>query len=127
MPESARLSPCVVIADDNKDAADLLRLCFELEGYIAFVVYDGAAAVSASTHHRPAVVILDIEMPKLDGYDAAKNIRCILGEGALLIALTALDDDATKTKCRVCSFNHHLSKSGGFDALRVLVADRLVA
>ena len=122
-----RLSPCVVIADDNKDAADSLRLCFELEGYLAFVVYDGDAAVSVSTHHRPAVVILDIEMPKLDGYDAAKNIRNVLGEDALLIALTALDDDETKAKCRECTFDHHLSKCCGFNSLRHLVADRLAA
>jgi len=127
MFQSASLSACVVIADDNRDAADSLRLCFELEGYRALVVYDGAAAVSASAHYLPAVVVLDLQMPKLDGYHAANNIRYILGEGALLIALTALCDEATKTKCRACRFDHHLSKCCGFDELRELVADRLAA
>ena len=127
MSESARLSPCVLIADDNQDAADSLALCLELEGFRVFVVYDGAAAVRASADHRPCVVILDIQMPRLNGYVAGKQIRYILGEDALLIALTALCDDQTKTRCRECRFDHHLSKCDSFDSVRHLVADRIAA
>jgi len=116
-----------LIADDNKDAADSLAVCIELDGYAAFVVYDGAAAVSASVRHRPSVVILDLDMPKLDGYGAATSIRSILGQGALLIALTALGDAETKAKCRTSRFDHHLSKGCEFNSIRRLVADRLAA
>src|SRR6476661_3754128 len=65
----------VLVADDNKDAADSLAMLLKLWGHDASVVYDGAAAYRVAWNDRPDVLLLDIAMPNLDGYDLAGQLR----------------------------------------------------
>ena len=79
----------VLIADDNRDAADTLALCLQLDGHRVIVAYDGLLAIEQATREQPRVLLLDIGMPVLNGYEVARRIRQQdWGRQARLVALT---------------------------------------
>lgn len=87
LPE--RAEPAVLIADDNRDAADTLALCLQFDGHVVMVAYDGLAAIELATREQPTVMLLDIGMPGLDGYEVARRVRQqAWGRRTLLVALT---------------------------------------
>ena len=65
----------VLIADDNRDAAESLAMLLEIEGHTVTVVHDGQQALAAIEASRPEVALLDIGMPELDGYEVARRVR----------------------------------------------------
>ena len=80
----------ILVVDDNVDAADSLAMLLAMEGYVTRAAYDGKQAVEVAGSFRPDVVILDIEMPLMDGYEAACQIRMARGDAAPgLISLSA--------------------------------------
>ena len=84
-----RAQPGVLIADDNRDAADTLALCLQLDGHRVIVAYDGLSAIEQATREQPRVLLLDIGMPVLNGYEVARRIRQQdWGRQARLVALT---------------------------------------
>jgi len=101
----------VLVADDNRDAADALRALLEMEGYEAEAAYDGQAAVDAVTRALPDLIVMDLGMPGMDGYDAARAIRRQAGaEGVLMIALTGWGQSDARHRTREAGFDHHLIK-----------------
>ncbi|MDQ6619659.1 MAG: response regulator [Pseudomonadota bacterium] len=114
--------PSVVIADDNEDLANSLALCLEVAGFETSVAYDGLQAVAAARALRPSAVILDLAMPRLDGYAAAQEIRALLGQDVLMIAHTAWGDDASRQRTRDSGFDHHVMKTTDIDVLLHLLA-----
>ncbi len=101
----------IVVADDNRDAADLLVTMAALRGHIARAAYDGREAVEASIAHAAHVVILDIGMPVMNGYEAAKAIReSPVTRGAVLIAMTGWGQEADKRAASTAGFDHHVTK-----------------
>jgi DNA-binding response OmpR family regulator len=68
-------SRVIVVADDERDIADLLTLNLELEGYHVVTVYDGAAALEAVRTHDPDFVLLDVMMPKMDGLEVLRELK----------------------------------------------------
>lgn len=112
----------VVIADDNTDLADSLGWILRAEGLETIVTYDGDQAVKAAVACRPKVVILDLAMPNMNGFEAAQKIRTALGDEVLLIAHTAWGNEETRRHALESGFNHHVVKTGSVDALiRLLV------
>jgi signal transduction histidine kinase/CheY-like chemotaxis protein len=99
----------LLVVDDNVDAADTLRTFLQLEGFEVSVVYDGQAAVDAVQRLRPDVVLMDIGMPKMDGYEAARRIRA-QGSPARLVALTGWGQDMDRRKAELAGFDRHLVK-----------------
>jgi signal transduction histidine kinase/CheY-like chemotaxis protein len=99
----------LLVVDDNVDAADTLRTFLELEGFQVSVVYDGQAAVDAVQRERPDAVLMDIGMPKMDGYEAARRIRA-LGTPTRLVALTGWGQDMDRRKAELAGFDRHLVK-----------------
>ena len=68
--------PCrILVVDDNRDAADSLALMLRLAGHETQAAYDGVEAVQTAATFRPQVVLLDIGLPKMNGYEAARHIR----------------------------------------------------
>jgi hypothetical protein len=65
----------ILVVDDNQDAASSLAMLLELDGHQVVMVHDGAAAYEAAEAHRPDVVLLDIGLPLLDGYEVCRRIR----------------------------------------------------
>jgi CheY-like chemotaxis protein len=112
----------VLIVDDNRDAADTLGALLGTLGANVSVVYTGRAALEALDTFAPDVVILDIGMPEMDGYDVARQIRSRADGGhLLLIALTGWGQNHDKERARIAGFNHHVIKPPDIDALREFV------
>ena len=100
----------VLVVDDNRDAADSTAELLTICGANASVRYDGASALEAVREATPDAVVLDLTMPGLDGCAVARQIRRIAGAGVLLIALTALSDDAARASTAASGFNLHFTK-----------------
>lgn len=113
---------CIVVADDNHDAADSLAQLLGLMGYDAVAVYDGEQAVRACHELHPDLAILDVQMPVLDGCAAARRIRDDDGRAPVLASLSALkmQDEPLRSKQDV--FDTHLTKPLRIDELSTLLA-----
>jgi signal transduction histidine kinase/ActR/RegA family two-component response regulator len=112
----------VLVADDNRDAADTLSMLLALDGYEVRTVYGGRAAVSAAETFRPDVALLDIGMPEMDGYCAAKAIRQQRGGvDAYLIAITGWGQHEDKRRALEAGFAAHVTKPVDPNVLRDLL------
>ena len=111
----------VLVADDNPDAAEMLRLMLGFRGHDVRVASDGLQAVEVARQFAPHIAFLDIGMPRMDGYEAARRIR-ELGAPITLVALTGWGQDEDKERSREAGFDHHLTKPPDRDALENLIA-----
>ncbi len=113
----------ILIVDDNRDAATSLAMLLGLVGHETHVAHDGIEAVTAASRLRPDVVLLDIGLPGMNGYDAARSIRGeAWGEPMLLLALTGWNKEDVGPKSRDAGFDGHLVKPVDLDALMRLLA-----
>jgi signal transduction histidine kinase len=116
----------ILVVDDNRDSADGLAMLLELGGDEVRTAYDGLAAVEAAAQFRPEAVLMDIGMPMLNGYDAARRIReQPWGRDVLLIALTGWGQDEDRRLSLEAGFDVHLTKPVDHRALTKLLAGRL--
>jgi PAS domain S-box-containing protein len=101
----------VLIADDLADGADSMAMVLRTAGHEVVTAYDGAQAVERARDFRPEIVVLDIGMPELDGYEACRRIRATAwGRDAVLIALTGWGDAEERRRALDAGFDHHLTK-----------------
>jgi signal transduction histidine kinase/ActR/RegA family two-component response regulator len=112
----------VLIAEDIPDAAEMLRVMLDLMGHDVRVAADGVQAVAIAKEFNPDVALLDIGMPRMDGYQAAREIRAALGSRVLLIALTGWGQEEDQRRSREAGFDHHLTKPAEPDVLEELIA-----
>jgi PAS domain S-box-containing protein len=109
---ASRVSPRrVLIADDNRDAADSLAMLLRLDGHEVTVANNGREALATFNTLLPEVAVLDIGMPELDGYEVARQVRQhSLGRAVTLIAVTGWGQEADKARTLAAGFNHHFTK-----------------
>jgi signal transduction histidine kinase len=101
----------ILVVDDNRDAAETLAAMLRLEGNEVDTAFDGQGAVSASAEFQPDIILMDLGMPKLDGYDAARAIRRDpRGTEVVLIAITGWGGDVDRRMSREAGFDRHLVK-----------------
>jgi PAS domain S-box-containing protein len=101
----------LLVVDDNVDAADALTQFLKIAGYQALVAYDGRTAVEIAEILEPMVVLLDLGLPYLNGYEVARRIRALpWGRGARLIALTGWGQERDVQRSREFGFDEHLTK-----------------
>jgi signal transduction histidine kinase/CheY-like chemotaxis protein len=101
----------ILLADDNRDAAESLAILLRLEGHDVELAHDGNSALHSFASRRPDVALLDIGMPMANGYEVARKIRAAPdGAGVLLIAITGWAQDSDKARSRAAGFDHHLTK-----------------
>jgi CheY-like chemotaxis protein/anti-sigma regulatory factor (Ser/Thr protein kinase) len=113
----------ILLADDNRDALDSLATLLQCDGHEVFTAVDGAEAFELASSCRPDVMLLDIGMPKLDGYEVARRVRQQPWGGAtVLIALTGWGQEEDRRRSREVGFNSHLVKPLDMDALTVLLS-----
>jgi CheY-like chemotaxis protein len=113
----------ILVVDDNRDAVDSLALMFQLRGHDIEIAHDGLEAVQAAATFRPDVVLLDIGLPRMNGYEAARHIReQPWGKSMVLIALTGWGQEEDKRRALEAGFNHHLTKPVEAAALEDLLA-----
>jgi PAS domain S-box-containing protein len=121
------LSPAgrrIVVADDSRDAADSLAMMLRLMGHEVRTVGDGQEAVEVVQGYRPDVAILDIGMPRLNGYEAARRIReQPWGRDVLLVALTGWGQDADRRQAERAGFDSHFTKPVEAALLQELLAE----
>ena len=100
----------ILVVDDNEDAAESLCLLLTLSGNDVHCAHDGLEAVELAVELRPDIVLLDVGLPKLNGYDAARRIREHLGDGVVLIAVTGWGQEEDKRQAREAGFDLHQVK-----------------
>ena len=112
----------IVVVDDNVDSANSLALLLEHDGHEVCVAHEGTAAIDAARGFRPQVVLLDIGLPGMSGYDVARHLRVDPDVPALtLVAITGYGQDDDRERSRAAGFDHHLTKPVEYDALAALL------
>ena len=123
--ESAPNGPAlrVLVVDDNRDSASSLATLLELSGHEARVAHDGEGAVFEAEAFGPDVILLDIGLPGIDGYEAARRIRGLpRGREILLVAVTGWGQEEDRRRSSEAGFDHHMVKPLRAAALEALLA-----
>jgi CheY-like chemotaxis protein len=108
----------ILIADDNRAWVDSLASVLRNEGYTVFAAYGGREAVAMASEVRPDVVLLDIEMPEMSGYETARRLRQQLADYPVqIVAVTVWGRESDRAAARLAGFNHHLTKPLLFEQL----------
>jgi CheY-like chemotaxis protein/anti-sigma regulatory factor (Ser/Thr protein kinase) len=127
-PRPPREAPAhrILVADDNRDAASSLATLLALDGHEIRVVNDGEQALFEAERFRPHVALLDIGMPKKNGYDVARAIRdAAWGRAMLLVAVTGWGQSEDKRRAKEAGFDRHFTKPLELDALSAFLAQSL--
>jgi two-component system CheB/CheR fusion protein len=111
----------VLIVDDNRDSADSLGTLLELRGHRVEIVYDGESGLEAAQRFGPEVVLLDIGLPCLDGYEVARRLR-ETDDDLLIVAITGYGQESARERAAEAGFDHHLLKPVDLTVLRDLLA-----
>jgi signal transduction histidine kinase len=126
IPSEASQSLRILVADDNVDAASTLAMFLELMGHVVQNVADGEAAVQAADSFKPDVALLDIGMPKLNGYEVCRQIRAQPhGQSIFLVAVTGWGQPEDRRTSQRAGFDQHLVKPVEPAALEALIAQVL--
>jgi two-component system CheB/CheR fusion protein len=121
---SAAMKKRVLIIEDNKDAADSLQEALQLAGHDAVVAFDGHSGLLKAREFRPEIVICDIGLPEMDGYDLARAIRADAAlRGVSLIALTGYAGPEDRRRAREAGFDRHIAKPPSIEELEQVLAD----
>ena len=113
----------ILVVDDSRDAAESLAMLLELTGNETYTAHDGLEAVETAARVRPDLVLLDIGLPKINGYEAARRIReQPWGKSLVLVALTGWGQDEDRQKSREAGFDGHMVKPIDPEALTKLLA-----
>jgi len=128
-PQSERpsvLRTRILIADDNHDAAQSLAFMLEMDGHDVRIAHDGLQAVEIAEDFKPQLALLDIGMPRLDGYGAARELRSRDWARSLcLVALTGWGQEEDRRRAQQAGFDRHLVKPVDPDILNRLIGQTL--
>jgi signal transduction histidine kinase/CheY-like chemotaxis protein len=121
-PPPASPARRILVVDDNVDAADSLATLLRLYGYQVWTAYGGASALEAAEQHQPQVILLDIGLPGLDGYEVATRLRrhSTLAR-VTLVALTGYGQEEDRRRTHDAGFDHHLVKPVDLNDLTTLL------
>ncbi len=115
---AATSSRRILVVDDNEDSAKSLAKLLSIAGHETRIAFDGLEAVAAAEEFRPDVVLLDIGLPRLNGFEACRRIREKAWASAItLVALTGWGQDEDRLKAKDAGFDHHLVKPPEYTAL----------
>jgi two-component system CheB/CheR fusion protein len=118
----------ILVVDDNEDGAVSLAMMLQLLGHQTRTVHDGQSAVDAATEFRPDVMLIDIGLPKLNGYQVCRRVRELSwGARAVLIALTGWGQEEDRQRSKEAGFNLHLVKPVDPIALNQMLGSLLIA
>jgi PAS domain S-box-containing protein len=121
-PAGAREGLRVLLADDNVDAAETMSAVLEMSGHQVRTVYSGPEALRAAPAFAPDVMLLDIGMPGMSGYELAQALRADARyDNTVLVALTGWGSETDKAQAMQAGFDHHLTKPVDHEALEPLL------
>ena len=108
----------VIVVDDVADVADTLAIHLELDGYAVCTAYDGMQALGKIAEFDPHCILFDIDMPGLDGFEMAKQVRELHGHDIVLIAITARAKQDPRVAGAFAVADHYLTKPVDIAVLR---------
>jgi CheY-like chemotaxis protein len=112
----------ILVVDDNLDASKMLSRVIVAMGYHVTTAADGKEAIEKAEADRPDVILMDLGMPRMNGYEAARYIRQQdWGKETVLVALTGWGQGVDRQKSKAAGFDHHLVKPADPQELRVLL------
>ncbi|MEJ7637388.1 MAG: response regulator [Singulisphaera sp.] len=124
-PADAKPGLRILVVDDNHDTAVGLSKLLGKEGHRVQTAYDGPSALEVARSERPQVILADIGLPGMDGYELAREIRKEEStKEALLVAISGYGQDEDLRRSREAGFDHHLVKPVDFDSLIALIGRR---
>lgn len=100
----------IVVVEDNPDAREMLELFLSLEGHDVAGAGDGAAGLDMIVQRRPDVALVDVGLPRLDGFEVGRQVRQQLGDAVKLVALTGYGDVSDKERTKAAGFDAHMVK-----------------
>ena len=111
----------ILVVDDNNDAADAISMLLVSNGHQVRTVYEALPAIEAVREFEPQVILLDIGLPGMNGYELARELRKVRPD-ALIIALTGYGQDKDRRQAKEAGFDHHLTKPVDINSLNALLA-----
>ena len=112
----------IMVVDDNVDAAESLAMMLELDGHSVIRAHDARAAIALARNERPNVMLLDIGLPDIDGYELARRLRALPEvDAARLIAVTGYGQAEDRRRAQDAGFDDYLVKPVEFESLRVML------
>lgn len=111
-----------MVVDDNLDSADTMAELVRIWGYEVRTAHDGPGALDCARSFRPHVVLLDVGLPDMDGYELARRLRAEGLAGNLLVSVTGYGHEEDRRKAAEAGFDHHLIKPVDPDTLLRLVS-----
>jgi CheY-like chemotaxis protein len=114
----------ILIVDDNRDMAEMLRIALEQLGHLVEIAFDGPSALARVQEFRPSTVLLDIGLPVMDGYEVARRLRAVEtpAHPLRLLAVTGYGQAEDRRHAREAGFDHHLVKPIDLDELERILA-----
>ena len=113
----------VLVIDDNEDTASSLALLLQMRGYETRMAFDGVSALEVADTYRPDIMLLDIGLPRLDGYEVCKRVRAQpWGRDITIVAVTGWGNAEQKLRAKEAGFDDHMTKPVDLSALRVMLA-----
>jgi CheY-like chemotaxis protein/two-component sensor histidine kinase len=101
----------LLVVDDNIDAAESMAIVLRMEGFEVRTAHDGESAIAMATEYQPHVILLDLGMPKMNGYDVARRVRREpWGQQVVLVACTGWGQPEDRRRSKAAGFDHHLVK-----------------
>jgi CheY-like chemotaxis protein len=112
----------ILVVDDNEDSAESMAQLLELNGHLVEQAHDGQNALKTFERFHPDVILLDIGLPEMDGYEVCQTIRRNQSKHRpIVVALTGWGQDSDRRKSLEAGFDHHLVKPASFEALMKLL------
>jgi two-component system, chemotaxis family, CheB/CheR fusion protein len=113
----------ILVVDDNRDSADLQAALLQHNGHRVRTAYDGMDALEVAARFRPDVILLDIGLPEIDGYEVAYRVRQQPSlDGVVLVAMTGYGQPEDRQRSQAVGFDHHLVKPAEFADLQTILA-----
>jgi len=124
VPSESVAAHRILVVDDQRESATLLARLLEMSGHTTQVAFDGVEALEAAEKFRPDIILLDIGLPRLNGYDACRKIRAQpWGKDMILIAVTGWGQQGDRQKSKEAGFSGHLVKPVKYEHIMKLLAE----
>lgn len=111
----------MLVVDDNVDSAESMAVLLRLQGHEVRLAYDGLSALEEAQAFHPDLIFLDLDLPKMDGYEVARRLHPVM-KGVTLVAMTGYGQDEDRQRTQEAGFHLHLVKPVDFDMLQGLLS-----
>ena len=117
----------MLIVDDNRDSADTMGMLQQMQGHEVRVAYDGQQGLSVAGEFTPDVILLDIGLPRMDGYEVARRLRQLPSlKDAFIVAMTGYGSESDRARSLDAGFNEHLVKPTDLEQIRKILEGRVL-